>query len=91
MRHAGANALGQLSELLQKLRHRAELVERVRCETDRRVIYVALTDKGGKTVAAIDEPLVAFHREVLGHFTQAELKQLITLLAKVRERLADET
>jgi DNA-binding MarR family transcriptional regulator len=67
----------------------AGFVNRLRCEKDRRVIYVALTDKGATAVAALDEPLVALHRKLLGHLSQAELKDLIRLLEKFRERLTD--
>jgi len=60
----------------------------VRCEKDRRVIYVALADKGTKTLAELDEPLLALHRQLLGHLSRAELKELIRLLEKVRGSLA---
>jgi DNA-binding MarR family transcriptional regulator len=61
----------------------------VRCDRDRRVIFVALTNQGTTTLAALDEPLDALHRKLLGHLTQAELKELIRLLEKVREPLAE--
>src|SRR5438132_10611761 len=64
-------------------------VNRLRCEKDRRVIYVALTDHGATTLAALAEPLVALHRKLLGHLSQAELKDLIRLLEKVRQPLAE--
>jgi DNA-binding MarR family transcriptional regulator len=67
----------------------AGLVDRLRCEKDRRVIYVALTDQAIKTLAALDEPLLALHRKLLGHLSQAELKELIRILEKVREPLAE--
>src|SRR5215472_10221827 len=53
------------------------LIDRLRCEKDRRVIYVALTDQGMTTLAALDEPLVALHQRLLGHLPQGELKELI--------------
>jgi DNA-binding MarR family transcriptional regulator len=66
-------------------------VNRVRCEEDRRVIYVALTEKATQTLAALDEPLAALHKKLLGHLSRDELKELIRLLDKVREPLtADE-
>jgi hypothetical protein len=37
------------------------------------------------TLAALDEPLHALHGQLLGHLSQAELKELIQVLAKVRE------
>jgi len=63
-------------------------VNRLRCEKDRRVIYVALTDQGMTTLATLDEPLVALHHKLVGHLSQGELKELIRLLEKVREPLA---
>ena len=65
----------------------AGFVNRLRCEKDRRVIYVALTDQGATIVAALDEPVLALHRKLLGHLAQGELKELIRLLEKVRAPL----
>jgi DNA-binding MarR family transcriptional regulator len=77
-----------ITGLIDRL-EQAGFVNRVRCERDRRVIYVALDDHGTKTLAALDEPLLALHRKLLGHLSQAELKELIRLLEKVREPLAE--
>jgi DNA-binding MarR family transcriptional regulator len=60
-------------------------VNRLRCEKDRRVVYVALTDQAAKTLADLDEPLLALHRKLLGHLSAGELKTLIQLLEKMRE------
>jgi DNA-binding MarR family transcriptional regulator len=76
-----------ITGLIDRL-EQAGFVNRVRCEKDRRVIYVALVDHGTKTLAALDVPLVTLHRKLLGHLSQAELKELIRLLEKVREPLA---
>ena len=75
-----------ITGLIDRL-ERAGFVNRLRCEKDRRVIYVALTDQGMTTLAALDEPLVALHHKLLGHLSQGELKELIRLLEKVREPL----
>ena len=75
-----------ITGLIDRL-ERAGLVHRLRCEKDRRVIFVALTDQGTKTLAELDEPLSALHRKLLGHLSQSEFKELIRLLEKVRERL----
>jgi len=77
-----------ITGLIDRL-ERAGFVRRLRCEKDRRVIYVALTDHATTTLAAIDEPLLDLHRKVLGHLSQTELKELIRLLEKVRERLPE--
>jgi DNA-binding MarR family transcriptional regulator len=76
-----------ITGLIDRL-ERAGFVNRVRCEKDRRVIYVALADHGTKTLAALDEPLAALHRKLLGHLSRAELQELIRLLEKVRGPLS---
>ena len=68
---------------------RAGFVNRVRCEEDRRVIHVVLAERGTTTLAALDEPIIALHRTLLGHLSPAELKELIRLLAKTREAFDD--
>src|SRR5437660_4274104 len=45
----------------------ANLVERKRCDNDRRVIYVAIAPQALEILAQIDEPLAALHKETLGH------------------------
>jgi DNA-binding MarR family transcriptional regulator len=76
-----------ITGLIDRL-EKAGFVNRVRCERDRRVIYVALTDHGTRILAELDEPIVAMNRKLLGHLSQAELKELIRLLEKVREPLS---
>src|SRR6202166_1878481 len=76
-----------ITGLIDRL-ERAGFVNRLRCAKDRRVIYVALTDQGTKTLVDLDEPLLALHRKLMGHLSQGELKELIRLLEKVREPLA---
>jgi DNA-binding MarR family transcriptional regulator len=61
----------------------ASLVRRERCASDRRVIYVALTDEGTRIVNRLDAPVLALHQKLLGHLPPAELKQLSRLLEKV--------
>ena len=78
-----------ISGLIDRL-EKAEFVARERCVKDRRVIYVALTEKGRKTLAALDEPLHELHQELIGHLTKAELKELIRLLEKARAPLSAE-
>src|SRR5271167_4447437 len=73
-----------ITGLIDRL-EQAGFVNRVRCEKDRRVIYVALTDAGIRALAALDAPVHALHGKLLGHLSGAELKELIRLLEKVRE------
>src|SRR6516165_3267694 len=55
-----------ITGLIDRL-EQAGFVNRVRCAKDHRVIYVALTDQGTKTLADLDEPLLALHRKLTGH------------------------
>lgn len=73
-----------ITGLIDRL-EQAGFVKRVRCENDRRVIYVTLMDHGTKTLADLDEPLLALHRKLLSHLSQGDLKDLIRLLEKLRE------
>jgi DNA-binding MarR family transcriptional regulator len=72
-----------ITGLIDRL-EQAGFVSRLRCKNDRRVTYVALTDHGVTTLAALDEPLLALHRKLLGHLSQGELQDLIRLLDKAR-------
>lgn len=65
-------------------------VARERCAKDRRVVYVALTDKARSTLAALDGPLEELHERLIGHLTKPELKELIRLLEKARGPLSAE-
>jgi MarR family 2-MHQ and catechol resistance regulon transcriptional repressor len=67
----------------------ASLVERQRCDKDRRVIRVAVTSKGLKALDNLDKPVLDLHRKLLGHLTRAELKELIRLLEKARSLPAE--
>src|SRR5580698_9893417 len=68
-----------ITGLIDRL-EQAGFVNRLRCAKDRRVIYVALTDQGTKTLADLDEPLFALHRKLMGHLSQGDLQDLIRLL-----------
>jgi DNA-binding MarR family transcriptional regulator len=78
-----------ITGLIDRL-EQAGFVNRVRCAKDRRVIYVALADHGTKTLAELDMPLAELRQKMLGHLSGAELKELIRLLEKVREPLAED-
>src|SRR6266852_1141377 len=72
-----------ITGLIDRL-EQAGFVNRLRCEKDRRVIYVALTDAGANVLGELDGPLSAVHDKLLGHLSQGELKELIRLLEKAR-------
>lgn len=63
----------------------ASLVERKRCDNDRRVTYVAIAPRAEEILAEIDGPLVELHKHSLGHMTESELTTLSRLLEKARQ------
>jgi DNA-binding MarR family transcriptional regulator len=62
----------------------AGLVERKRCDHDRRVIYVAIAPRALEILAEIDEPLSKLHQQTLGHMTPEDLSTLSRLLERAR-------
>jgi DNA-binding MarR family transcriptional regulator len=69
----------------------ADLVTRERSAEDRREVFVAITDKGLRLLAELDEPIENLHRQVLGHLTAEELAELSRLLEKARARCCEES
>jgi len=77
-------AITGLVDRLQK----AGMVTRCRCEQDRRVVYIQITDKALKVLVQMDEPVNQLHRQLLGHLSKQELAQLNRLLEKARRPLS---
>jgi DNA-binding MarR family transcriptional regulator len=73
-----------MTRLLDRL-ERAGLIGRHRCTTDRRVVWIELTDKGVDLVEEIHAPLLAFHQERFAHLSTEEQASLRDLLSKVRQ------
>ncbi|PQO39697.1 MarR family transcriptional regulator [Bremerella cremea] len=78
-----------ITGLIDRL-EKQELVSRVRCEKDRRVVYVEITDKALEVLSKIDQPLMTMHKHLIGHLSAEELQQLINLLEKSRQGVTDE-
>lgn len=78
-----------ITGLIDRL-EKQELVSRVRCEKDRRVVYVAITQKALEVLAQIDQPLMDMHQHLIGHLKQEELQQLIDLLEKSRNGVTNQ-
>ncbi len=78
-----------ITGLIDRL-EQAGFVQRERCEKDRRVIYVAITAQGTKVLTELDKPVLSHHEKLMGHLSQAELKELSRLLEKVREPLTED-
>ena len=66
---------------------KAELVERLPSETDRRVVLVRLTHKGLDMIDRTTQPVTEHCRERLAHMTAAEIAQLHQLLRKAYDGL----
>lgn len=64
---------------------KAELVDRIRGEADRRVVLVRITTKGLMLLRKLDTPVLELHRQTLGHMTRSELKQFNQLLERARQ------
>ena len=74
-------AITGLIDRLEKL----GLVTPKRCSADRRVVFVALTEKAVTLLKEIDEPGRELHQRLIGHLTKSELKELGRLLVKARK------
>ncbi len=63
---------------------REGLVERTRCEDDRRVVWASLTTRGRKLMDKLDRPVMTLHREQLGRLGVRKLRLLSELLEEAR-------
>jgi DNA-binding MarR family transcriptional regulator len=72
-----------ITGLIDRL-ERDGMATRIRCEQDRRVVYVTATPKALKVLEELDEPVQALHQRLAGHLSKAELKELNRLLEKLR-------
>ena len=72
-----------MTGLLDRLEKQG-LIQRERCTQDRRVIYVTLTESALNLLKRMDGPVNELHKQLIGHLTQAELKELSRLLEKAR-------
>ena len=76
-----------ITRLLDKLEAK-HLVRRKRCPEDRRQVLCWITDAGLNLLAELDKPVVQASISCLQSLTQAELKQMISILEKVRAEVA---
>ncbi len=77
-----------ITGLIDRL-EQAGLVQRDRCVQDRRVVYVAITEQGTKTLSELDKPVLALHKSLMEPLSPTELKDLSRFLEKVRESMAE--
>jgi DNA-binding MarR family transcriptional regulator len=82
----GAQLVAQVPDVTRLIDRLEELglAERVRCEEDRRVVYVRITRSGTDLLAALDAPVLELHKSQLGHMSRQELAELSRLLVKAR-------
>ena len=59
------------------------LIERVRCKTDRRVINIGITRKGGRLLEAASRLNRELVERAVGNLTEQEIKQLVITLKKM--------
>ena len=73
-----------ITRLIDKLVQK-KLVSRCDHDHDRRVVYVAATERALEALARLDEPVQELHRRLTGGLSRAEQRELIRLLEKCRE------
>lgn len=74
--------MSNASRLVEKLRKKS-LIERNKCESDRRQVDVSLTQKGLDTLQELDD-IIANVEGTLKHLTEEEVKTLNNLLDRIR-------
>ena len=73
-----------VTRLLDRMEE-AGLIERERESADRRMVTTRITAEGLRVLKALDEPVLALHREQLGHLSKQQLATLVELLTLARE------
>ncbi|MGZ8413135.1 MAG: MarR family winged helix-turn-helix transcriptional regulator [Gemmatirosa sp.] len=97
LRGAGANGLCRneigdrlisqvpdVTRLLDRMEE-AGLVTRTRSTEDRRLVHTRITTEGLVLLDRLEAPLLALHRQQLGHLSPEQLRTLIDLLALARQ------
>lgn len=72
---------GALTRLIDQLEHRG-LLKRSRCQDDRRVVRLHMTETGRAAAQMVTPIAVRFYNTVLDGFSTTEVDTLITLLSK---------
>lgn len=74
-----------VTRLLDRL-EAAKLIGRQRGGEDRRYVVTRITKAGLRLLDQVQQRIDGIHEEQLGHLDEAQLRQLVALLAVVRER-----
>jgi DNA-binding MarR family transcriptional regulator len=75
-----------VTRLLDRLED-AGLIDRERSSTDRRQVATRITGAGLSLLRSLDAPVLAMHKEHLGHLSAKQLTTLTELLALARRAL----
>lgn len=73
-----------ITRLLTRLKG-LKLIRQQRDQHDRRVVWTQISDAGLKLLKAMDPVIERIPRELLGHMSETELKELIRLLEVARK------
>ena len=73
-----------MTRLVDRL-EKKELVARLRCAEDRRVVPIAITAKGKRLLKKLDPLVLAEHRRSMARLSRQELNTLSRLLTKARD------
>lgn len=73
-----------MTRLLDRM-EAAGLVERIRSDSDRRMVATHITADGRKLVDQVTRSINELHERQLGHLTQKQLAALVELLTLVRQ------
>jgi DNA-binding MarR family transcriptional regulator len=77
-----------LTKILQKLT-RKQLIQRFRPETDKRAIYLKLSDTGQEQLHELERVITQLEQDSAAKLSAQELEQLIGLLQRVYRRESD--
>ena len=73
-----------ITRLIDRL-EKMSFVRRVRSNSDRRVIYIKINEKGIRTLKEMDEPVLNLLKKLLGHLSSKELSEVTNLMVKARK------
>ncbi|HEY2646150.1 MAG TPA: MarR family transcriptional regulator [Candidatus Acidoferrales bacterium] len=62
-------------------------IARARETVDRRVVKTRITTEGLRVLGELDAPVYEMHRRQLGHISASQLRQLLKLLDRARQRV----
>jgi DNA-binding MarR family transcriptional regulator len=74
-----------VTRLVDRLEKRG-LVERWRCNEDRRVVWTRISPAGTTLIEPLDPQIDALHRSQLQHLGDDKLRTLVSLLEEARDR-----